>query len=122
MARRWAATAGLLLWCTVVLTAYYAVHKPWPGDLPNAAAVWGLLRGGIALPAVVTVLTDLATAAWVLAVVWGCGSAALRRCSVYVTAAERLLFGTALGMGGIALVVWLLALLQFCHVHLDFGG
>lgn len=125
MLRRWVVTLGLLLWCGVVLAAYYAVHKPWPADLGNAAAVWGMLRAGVSPPAVVTLVTDVGTVLWVLAVACGCGSTALRRCGVRSTGAERLLFGTALGMGAIALASWLLAMLQFLTppwVLLTMGG
>ncbi len=76
--RKLAAALGLLAWVTVVLVAYYAVHKPVLGfaaATPGAGAGWqGLL----------TTLSDLLIAAWIVLATVGSGVAVLRRVGVAV--------------------------------------
>lgn len=93
---------GLLLWITVVLAAYYAVHKPLPASMGAAGEVWALLGRGVSVRPVLTALLDLAIAAWITLTALGCGAAALRRSGLALDPAQGIAFSTALGFGMLA--------------------
>ncbi len=83
-----------LLWVFVVIASYYIRHKPF-------VAPWGPDPDAASLTPALAALSGLAGAGLVLAAAAGVGLVATR--SLGVTAAERLVWSAALGLGALSL-------------------
>ena len=105
---------GSILWIALVFGAYYAVHKPAPGNLSQANEVWGLLQGGWTWSALRGPLLNLGFAAWLLVIAIGSGALLVERLLGAEQAGlqERAIFGAALGMGLLSILVFLLSVLH----------
>ena len=106
--------AGVILWIAVVFGAYYAVHKPVPIALTQANDVWGLLQGGWAWSALQGPLLDLGFAVWLLVIATGTGALLVERLLGAEQAGfqERNIFGAALGLGALSILVFLLSVMH----------
>jgi len=106
--------AGVILWIAVVFGAYYAVHKPVPATLIQANNLWGLLQGGWEWAALRGPLLDLGFAAWLLVIAIGSGALLVERLLGAEQAGlqEQVIFGAALGMGALSILIFLLSVLR----------